>query len=161
MTKRQTKIENIFNAAEEVIENLEVDDEKLITMGPASYEIDEVGDIEETDTVFEVMELKKDFIMVKRNLQKLVRQGQNLMDGVGIMHLDDMNGAQMSGIAQLSDVIGNQLKMMIEMYKDISEIERNKKPQNPLVPGNVTGDLNQNILFTGTTADLLAQFDKK
>lgn len=158
--KRLKKVEAIFDAAQEVVKSVTFNEETKttdITLHPDGYEIDDVGEIED-GKVFDLMELKKDFISIKRNLQKLIRQGQNMMESVGFMDLEEMPAARIEAISKLSNVISLQLKMIVEVYKDITEIEKTRAPVSALpgiIPGAVHGDFNQQIIFAGDSASLL------
>lgn len=167
--KKMEKIEKIFTEAETVLGDLEILEPKVVSDRPPgldalSNKIDEQlvqYDIEDAalvkdGNVFELDDLKKDFLMVKRNLHKMIRRGQTMMDTTQYMDLEDSTAGKIMAIAQLSTSISMNLKMLIEIYKDIVDIEKTRRPEVPgVISGAVSGDVNQNIIFSGDTAELM------
>lgn len=169
------KIEQIFGAAEEAIkatDTITIEDdihperEVIIT----TEEYDDITErVENTlssatanfdnPQYFDFLDLKKDFLIAKRNLRKLIAHGQRLMDTSAGMSLDEMTATQIQAVAQLSDSVTNQLQLMITLYKDITEIQKNLTPSTPgnlpagaTVQGNV---VTNNVLFQGDTSQLM------
>lgn len=159
------KLEEIFELADEAIKSYTIDNEtKLIEMKPDSYEVIEDVDLGDENVMYEISELKADFIITKRNLKKLIRTGMDIMTSAGGLSALEMNGSQFQGIAAISTALTAQLKLMVELYKDIEEISKIKRmADNPLMPnvGQVSGDFNQQVIFTGSSADLLKELKKK
>lgn len=159
--KKLNKIEQIFGAADDVVTNMEEKTGGMeITLGAEAYEIeeqDEVLPVAIGDDVFSLTELKTDFTLARRNLRKLIRRGQTLMDTLQNADLEDMTAGKIMAIAQLSTSVSQQLKMLSEMYKDIMEIEkgRNGPPSGSIGPSitGVTGDIN--MIFAGDTKSLM------
>ena len=168
------KIEEMFNAVDEQMDNMKlenegedfsIDDENdpvqkikgnEVTLLPSSYEA--IGDKEdEKERVFYIDDLKKDFLIAKRNLKALIVKGQTLLTGVNALNLEEISGSGMVGIAQLFNSVTTQVGMLVTMYKDISEIEKNRKPDTKETMNNTTvqGNLTQNVVFSGSNAELL------
>ena len=156
--KKVNKMDKIFDLADETIQEMD-ESTKEITMSPSSYETVDVeisdNDIGDPNVTFELSELKKDFLIAKRGLKKLVKQGQTMMDTAQYVDLETASGSQIMAIATLSKVISEQLKMLVESYKDISEIEKNMRPstgfgEGTIIKGNVT---QQTVVMS--SADLL------
>lgn len=156
------KIENIFKEAEEIAENLEIEDideeEKNITLSVAGYEIEESIDPEllENKEIFEIKELKKDFIICKRTLYTIIRKGQQILSSAPCS-TDELKASEIAALAQLSEVISKQLKMIVEMYKDIQDIElKIKQMQSGInVPEGSNFTQNNNNVFVGRTDELM------
>lgn len=154
---KMEKMEKIFDLADETIQEMD-ETSKEITLAPSGYETVDVelsdSDIGNPAKTFELSELKKDFLIAKRGLKKLVKQGQTMMDTAQYVDLETATGSQIMAIATLSKVISEQLAMLITSYKDISEIEKNMRPsligESAVIKGNVT---NQTINVS--SADLL------
>ena len=66
-------------------------------------------------------------------------------------------------LATLQKTLGDNVKLLMDIYKDIISIEKDKKATSgPLVPGipgaggmTVKGDVHQQIVVAGNTSDLL------
>ena len=154
--KNIKKLEKVFNIAEDVIQSLEINKEGMqeITLAPEAYQFDE-KEIEKNG-VLGLAELKADFLIAKRNLRKLIRHGQTLMDTSADMDMEEMTASKIMAIAQLSTSISGQLKMLVEIYKDIAEIEKSRKGGLPgAFEGNLAGVVHQNIIFTGDATSLM------
>lgn len=161
--KKIAKLEKIFDAAETAIQEISVDDEgnQIYELAPEGWERTEIEEVKDGN-VFDLTELKKDFILAKRNLYTLIRKGQMLMNGIDELDLEEMTGTKIMAIAQLSTSVSGQLKMLVEIYKDIADIEKTRRPEIPgVVAGAVQGDLNQSIVFAGDTAELMKHLNRK
>lgn len=155
--RKIAKIEKIFNAAETAVQEITIDEEgnQTYEMAPEGWERLEIEEVKDGN-VFDLTDLKKDFILAKRNLYTLIRKGQMLMNGIDDLDLEEMTGTKIMAIAQLSTSVAGQLKMLVEMYKDIADIEKMRRPDIPgVIHGAVQGDLNQNIVFAGDTSELM------
>ena len=156
-SKRIAKLERIFDAADTAVQTIETDMEGQETyeLAPEGFECMEIEEIKDGN-VFDLKELKQDFILVKRNLQSLIRRGQNLMQTVDGADVEEMNGSKIMAIAALGTSVAQQLKMITEIYRDITEIEKSRRGSVPgVIEGAVHGDVNQNIIFAGDTASLM------
>jgi len=171
-SKKLKNIEDIFNAAEDALHDITIgeivkdDDTKSITVtAEVEYEIDTVTEDEmaltESGGIFELKDLKRDFIVTKRSLRKLTLQLQTMMDSAGELDVEDMSGQKVMAIAQIAAVTSQTLKDMIELYRSITEIQNGLKvTQQPMQGMMVAGDLNQNIIYAGNTADLLESLNE-
>lgn len=159
---RLKKVEEILNVSNDTIDEIELSDEQSFDLQEREqYDILDPDDNfdEDITSIVELRDLKKTFVMVKRNLQKLVVQGQTLMSqtiGVNIMEL---KASEIDAISKLSAVVSDQLKMMITIYQDIIKIEKDIRILNsdsPIVPEGTT--LKQtNVTINTTTASLIKQ----
>ena len=171
-TKTLKRIEELLDVSQQTIDEVEISDEDLIVQEDQYEASDEysdslvgapntqiMSDPEGDLMLFERQELKKTFIEVKRNLQRLVAHGNTLMDQVSGVQLEELKASELSAISELSRTISDQLKMMIEVFKDIIQIEKDLKSlgnPGPNIPEGTTVTQN-NYNFTGTTQDILRQ----
>lgn len=157
INKKLKKVEKLLNVSQDAIDEMQI-------IQPSPCEIDTMDDSYNLDDsqmeVFEINELRKTFILVKQNLTSMVNSGQNLYNQIDGLLLDDLKASEISAIAQLGDSIARQLKTMVEVYKDISDIEQSRRTNIPknLPPGSTVNT--QNIVFQGSTKDMLEQISK-
>lgn len=151
--KKLEKLEEKFNTATELIDELVLPVTEVL-----EPEIIEPGtDVELRETsLFTMSQLKQDFEMIRRNTMKLINNGQQLLDRAQLLDISDMKASQLEALSSLQGTIGANLKMMMEIYKDLVDIENNtgkKQAKEQAVAVN-NGTVN-NITFTGTNSDLL------
>jgi len=86
-----------------------------------------------------------------------------MMDQTERMDVEEMKASEIAAFAELSNVTSNQLKMLVELYKDIISIEKDVKamkspaaaamanlPEGASLTQNTT-----NVVIQGTTNDVL------
>ena len=154
--KKLKKVEKLLNVTQDAIDDMQI-------IQPTSYDVDTIEDLDDSQmAIFEVNELRKTFVLVKQNLTSMVNSGQNLYNQIDGLLIDDLKASEVSAIAQLGDSIARQLKIMIEIYKDISDIEQSRKSTIPnnLPPGSNVTQNTQNIVVQGSTKDMLEQISK-
>ena len=157
---RPTKLQNLekkFSMAETLVEELTtvMEDIQQETLPEPIPIIEE----EKNETVLSMDSLRQDFLLVRNNIIKLVNTGQRILDSVSVLELEDLKASQLDALSNLQATLGNNLQLLISIYKDISIIEKSRqKPvskiteQVPVVNGNVT---NNQIMFSGSSAQLL------
>ena len=113
--------------------------------------------------VFELNNLKSDFMLIRQNVLKLISTGQRFMESVSIVDPSDLKASQIQAISGMHETLGNNLKLLIDLYKQIADIEtlRNKRggklnteTNQSISTGNTITNHNQ-IVFAGTSDDLL------
>ena len=111
------------------------------------------------EPIFELDQLKLDFQMVRSNLMKLVNTGQRMLESAGTLDLGDMKASQLEALSGLQNTIANNLKLMMEIYKDMAAIEKARRSMAPppVAQGAVNlGTVNNtNVVFSGSTSELL------
>lgn len=163
--KRIKKAAKIFANAQSTIDSLDIreDGKMLIEVGaPAPMPITPVG---ESGEMFELEEMKASFVEVRRGLQLLIHKGTTLMNQTGSMRLQDMTASQVEAIAALSGTISSQMEAMLNMYRTLMYVEKERKRANVPDPGQlaVTGDntnVTQTTVFVGDTAELLKHLNQ-
>lgn len=157
-------LEKKFNLAETLVEEL---DELVAELeAPDSDLSTEVvtGEIVAVDEkVLDISSLRQDFGLVRNNVIKLVNTGQRILDSACVLDIADLKASQLDALANLQATLGNNLKLLMDIYKDIAAIEKSRagmpvsKPeQTNINNGNVT---NNNIVFTGSTSELLTMIN--
>jgi len=118
--------------------------------------------------------LRTDLEIIRNNLIKLIDYGQNLLRELQTLPAIDLKASQLMAISDLQKTIGQNTKLLWDLYKELSELENMKKrtelrereieikeKEIEIKSRQVEGKLNvekaekvQNI-FVGTTAELL------
>lgn len=164
------KVEDLLNVSSEAtkaLDTLTLTNEQEIDLNDTpSYSLTETEEFpivaEEDTQVFELTELKRTFILVKRNLQATVDRNQELLDQTRGIKITEMKASEISAVAELSNVTSNQLKMLVEVYKDIIQIEKglrelkNSNGGMPNLPPGASFQQN-NIILQGSTQEALKQ----
>ena len=102
--------------------------------------------------------LKQDFQLVRQNIIKLVNSGQRILDEACELDLSDMKPSTLSALSELQSTIGNNLKLLIDMYKTMTDIEKNVKPTKGNINESSSGIVNNtqnNVIFAGSSSALL------
>jgi len=121
-----------------------------------------------------VQKLRMDLEIIRNNLLQLINAGQNLLRELQTLPAIDLKASQIMAISDLQKTIGQNTKLLWDLYKELMEIENMKKrtelkereidikeKEIEIKSKQVEGKLNvekaekvQNI-FVGTTSDLL------
>lgn len=160
MNKKLENLERKLNIATDLIKEFEVDENlpMEISETPVPMVIDEIN-----NDVFELNNLKSDFMLIRQNVLKLISTGQRFMESVSIVDPSDLKASQIQAISGMHETLGNNLKLLIDLYKQIADIEtlRNKRSSKlnteanqTISTGNTITNHNQ-IVFAGTSDDLL------
>lgn len=147
------RLEKKFNVATELVEEMTADIEEIEV-----YEVVPEKEGEEPlPEVFTLETLKVDFMMIRNNIMKLVADGQRTLSSASVIDVSDLKASTIQALAGLQVAIGGNLKMLIETYKIIVEIEKLRQKETKPVPqmGSVNLGVVNNIAFTGSTSDLL------
>jgi hypothetical protein len=175
MPSNEEKLNNLADrlglAKQEVEEMTEDVEESFDTL--AITEIAEPGQhLPQTipEEVFTTDLLKTDFMMMRSNILAIINRGQSIVEQCSIMELGDMKAGQMEALATLQKSVGENIKLLTGIYKDIVSIEKDKKflagtganPDVPVATGgmHITGNVQQNYVLSGTNRDLLKSMQK-
>lgn len=171
LNRKLAKINSIFETSNN---ELEIMDQRFakdaITMPPMTTATLDLTDdqfmaleLSEDGSIFELLELKSDFIMVKRNLKRLITHGQDLFDQIPKLDIDDLKASQIEAIASLSNSINQNLMDLVGLYKVIVEIEQarrgNPGPMGYGQNNHIQGNLQQ--VFIGNSAEALKHINGK
>ena len=163
---KNTKLQNLekkFGMAtslvedlDEAISSLDIEDDTLPAICPPVE-----GEVAVEISIMDMNSLRQDFSLVRSNVLKLVTAGQKILDKAGELDLSDLKPSHIEALSSLQNSIGSNLKLMMDIYKDIASIEKSRyRPpaKQELVQSNVnTGQINNtNIMFTGSSSDLMA-----
>jgi hypothetical protein len=157
MEKLEKKFDLAKAKVEEASETLEKLGEGLIETG-----LEVIG--EGPEEVFTIALLKQDFMMVRQNLVALIAKGQRLLNTESQIDATELKASQVEALSELQNSISANLKLLIDIYKQVADIEKAKRSSMadmyghgmPLM-GNVTTN---NIVFTGTPSELLSIMKK-
>jgi len=160
--KKLNKLEEKLNIATDLISELSavVEDIESDTL-PELTEVSTESSPEDIK-IFTIESLKSDFILVRNNVIKLINSGQRVLDAVSLVDVSDLKASQLQAISGLQSTLGNNLKMLISIYKEIADIEtsRNKKSSKfdnstPAAVNMGTNITNNNVIFGGSSSELL------
>jgi len=157
---RIKKVEEILNVSQATLDEIQ---EKEEILDVEIVEAEEYPLAERTDSVFQLTELKKKYDLAQQSLQQIINFGQNLMSQTVTLELNDMKASEISAIAQLSQTIYTQLRGMVNMLKDITEIELNVKELNSVqqgmgkLPSGTSFTQHNTTVIQGTTSDIIKQ----
>ena len=162
-TDKLEKLEKKLNVASALVEDLTAVVEEFEQDLPVVRETisGEIVTIEQEDIkVFELDNLKTDFQIIRTNILKLVKNGQRILDTASVIDVSDLSSKQLEALASLQQVIGNNLKLLVDCYKSIADIEKlraKEQKKADAIPGaiNMGQVTNNNIIFSGGTNDLL------
>lgn len=163
-TDKLEKLEKKLNIASSLVEDLTAVVEEFGHDLPALTDTVEgeivVPEAEEV-RVFEIDNLKTDFQIIRTNILKLVNNGQRILDTASVVDVADLSSKQLEALACMQQTIGNNLKLLIDCYKSIADIEKlrakEQKKSDAALGGaiNMGQVTNNNIIFSGGTNDLL------
>ena len=159
MEKLEKKFDMAKATVEGAVEKLEELGEDLIETG---LEVIETS----VEEVFTISLLKQDFMMVRKNLVALIAKGQRLLNTSSEMDATELKASQVEALSELQNSISANLKLLIDIYNQVADIEKAKRSNQvemyghggmPLNMGSVTTN---NIVFTGTPSELLSILKK-
>lgn len=168
-TDKFEQLEKKLNIATELIDELNIDD--LAVVLPSSKDVveaevvdcGELVPVSENDReIFSLESLKSDFIMIRQNVMKLIANGQRILDSASLLDVSDMKASQLTALSNLQETLGNNMKLMVGIYKEICEIEKMRigitgsKQEGSVqiaTGNNITN--NNTIVFAGDTTQLL------
>ncbi len=159
---RMKKVEEMFQAGEQALEEcpiteveiLPAETELMSESESLSTELAEVAD--ESDVkLFEMTELRNDFLLSRSNLQTLLMRCQSLMDQVPQLNLSELKGTHIEAISSLSSSITNQISLMVSTYKVLAEIENLRSPKTTTTINAGKTEIQNQAVFVGSNAELL------
>ena len=154
MAKLEEKFDMAKATVEEAVETIEELGGDLIEQ---EIEVIAVG----AEEVFTVGLLKQDFMMVRKNLVALIAKGQRLLNTSSEMNATELKASQVEALSELQNSISANLKLLIDIYKQVADIEKAKRSNlieardRGVVPVNLGNVTTNNIVFTGTPSELL------
>jgi len=156
-------LEKKLNIATTLIDELDIENYEIMTPEVMTQSLTVVGE-EQSDEIFSIETLKKDFIIIRQSIMRLISTGQRVLDTVSLIDPSDLKGPQISAISTLIQTLGVNSKLMVDIYKEIVSIEKTrsqtkagggKTPQTSGVVNQGTVN-NNNIIFSGSTDNLLS-----
>ncbi len=133
--KRLKKVEELFEVAEKTLEECRLPSEESteIEVLPAENTTELTEPLQDGSDIklprlFDLHEVRQDFVLAKRNLHKLLHRCQSLMDGTSGMDIVEMKASQIEAIALLSNSINMQIQNVVRLYKDLADIEQMRMP---------------------------------
>lgn len=148
-------LEQKLNIANELIDELDLDmPTELIEV--VKYETVPVDNRFE---VFTLESLKSDFVAIRQHIMKLILSGQRILETASLMDVSDLKAPQIMALSSLQKTLGDNSKLLIDIYRQIGEIEKLRSKERPPEPnGSIVNSgtvVNNQILFNGDTSQLL------
>jgi hypothetical protein len=164
-SEKLMNLEKKFNLAENLVEELSIviDDITTTELLPVPTAVE--GDLAPVDvSIMDMSLLKQDFVLMRNSIMKLIHTGQRILDSASVLDISDLKASQLDALSNLQATLGANIKLLFECYKDIAVIEKSrqkaasKQPvQENINNGTVT---NNNIVFSGSSSDLLSIINK-
>lgn len=162
--KRLKKVEELFDIAQETLEECQLPPEpeestEIEVLPPENST--ELGDpVEEGNKelqlprLFDLSEVRQDFMIARRNLNKLMLRCQNLMDGTEGFNIVEMKSSQVEAVALLANSINMQIQTVVRLYRDLAEIEKLRTPPELRGTGP-RSDTKSDAVYIGDSKSLL------
>lgn len=100
------------------------------------------------------LDLKKDYLTVRKNLREILMSGSDALDGVLTVAKESDSPRAYEVAAQLIKAVSDVNKDLLEVHKKIKEIEG--EPENKKATS-----ITNNSIFVGSTRELQAMLRKK
>ena len=159
--------ETQINKMTNIIDELEGDDlshlETTETKEPGEHLPAKLDEFEE---VFTLELLKQDFMSMRVSILAVINKGQKILDDVEILEISDMKASQLEALSSLQRSTGENIKLLMGIYKDIISVEKDKyvllrgldQENLGAAPPIHTGDnITQNVIVAGGTHDILRE----
>lgn len=161
---KSTKLERLeekFNLASEIIEDLDnlVEDLNLEKGLPIEFESKDLVEIK-NEELLNINQLKADFQLIRQNVMSVVAAGNKILKDVGTLDLGDLKASQLQALAQLQTALGMNIRLMMDIWKDLCVIEKSREKKNSVTPEQGVNVINGNVnntqvLFQGSSSELL------
>jgi hypothetical protein len=157
---KSTKLERLekkLNITTELVQEMTEVIEEFEIAEPTPVVVAELVSSEKPVEVFTLEILKSDFMLIRNNIMKLVADGQRTLSSASVIDVSDLKASTIQALAGLQVAIGGNLKMLIDSYKIIVEIEKLRQKEKPMIQtmGAVNMGTVNNIAFSGSTSELL------
>lgn len=174
------RLEEKFNMSQELVNEMSQD---ILVVEP-----DDLTSLEMTETkkpgehlpevqleeIFSLDLLRQDFIQMRSNVMSIISRGKTILDDAGTLDLGDMKASQLEALSSLQRSVGENIRLMVDIYKNIVAIEKEKHVmirglnQENLGVGTSQGAINvceggnvtQNVIIAGGTHDILRLMKK-
>lgn len=152
-------LEKKLNIASSLIEELNIEEGEVILPEIVTSEVPAINCA--TNEVFSIDTLKSDFILIRQHVMKLITEGQRVSSSVALIDIADMKPQMIMAISTLHQTLGNNIELLGRIYKQISDIEKTRDRNQPKQTEGATVTnqgtiVNNNIVYTGSTEDLLS-----
>lgn len=171
LAEKMNKITEKFNLSEELVTT----GDDIIDLVKEKTEIIDLDDADELSNTLipykEIVNLKNmvdDFQYIRKVLKETTNNGRRVLNSVtlDLLNIDDDKRDQLIiSFAELNKSVGDNMKLYMQSYKDIStvllNIDKIKKDQNENDDKNVTNNLTINTCEKISTIDLIEQLRNK
>lgn len=166
--KKFNMAENSVNKMTEVIETIDEDLTDLEVVETSEPGQNLPAELDTFEEVFTLPLLKQDFMSMRQNILAVINRGQTILNDTDQLDIGDMKASQLEALANLQRSTGENIKLLMGIYKDIIAVEKDKYvllrglSQENL--GSTEGDnlqvgagsnVTQNVIIAGGTHDIL------
>jgi hypothetical protein len=164
-SEKLMNLEKKFNLAENLVDELSIviEDITATELLPCPTEVVD-GSAPVEASILDMGLLKQDFLLMRNNIMKLIHSGQRILDSASVLDIADLKASQLEALATLQGSLATSIKLLMDCYKDIASIEKSR--QKPVSKQPVSENINNgsvtnnNIVFSGSSSDLLAIINK-
>jgi len=147
------ELENKLNLAKSTIESLP---EKL----PTKEVITEyMEDPKKDENIVDINNLKQDFIEARTTLKGIISKGEEILQSVSMLDVSDLKPSQIQAVAALQSAIGSNVKLMLDIYKQMQDVYKNNNKKSPINTAE-NQKIQQNNIFVGNSRELLQELTK-
>lgn len=161
--------ENSVNKMTEVIETIDEDLTDLEVVETSEPGQNLPAELDTFEEVFTLPLLKQDFMSMRQNILAVINRGQTILNDTDQLDIGDMKASQLEALANLQRSTGENIKLLMGIYKDIIAVEKDKyvllRGINQENLGSTEGgnlqvgagsNVTQNVIIAGGTHDILA-----
>lgn len=158
MNNKLQNLEKKFGLAENLINELSSTIEDITSTDLVScINETETTSVSNDESILNLQTLKQDFLLIRNNLIRLINTGQRILEEASVLTIADLRPSHLDALTNLQNTLGNNLKMLLDIYKTLSEIE--KVRQKPIKTSSIdqnSGTINNSTqVFVGNSSDLL------
>jgi hypothetical protein len=142
------KLNQIFEIAEDTLEDMEKEFDIPV---PTLYE-------EESDDLISIGMLKADLKLIRETLMSNVAKGKAIVDSISVEIVSggSVDSKLIDSLANLIKATNGSMKELSGIFKELHEIEREKKVKTSTVEANNGTITNtQNNIFVGNASDIM------
>lgn len=161
--------ENSVNKMTEVIETIDEDLTDLEVVETSEPGQNLPAELDTFEEVFTLPLLKQDFMSMRQNILAVINRGQTILNDTDQLDIGDMKASQLEALANLQRSTGENIKLLMGIYKDIIAVEKDKyvllrglsqENLGSTEGGNLQvgagSNVTQNVIIAGGTHDILA-----
>ena len=147
------KLNQVFGIAEETLDSME---EEFDISVPALYEATD------DDDLISIGMLKADLKLIRETLMSNVAKGKAIVDSISVEIVSggSVDSKLIDSLANLIKATNGSMKELSGIFKELHDIEREKKVKSPVPTEAGTVNNTQNNIFVGNASDIMDMISK-